>query len=273
VLWQNENGVEWQTANTRRFERGEGARMGILLSKTRISNYRSIESLSLDLGVSNLLIGQNNTGKTNFLKALNLAIAGATDISEDDIFVARGERLERTKIALIDILFRPADESGNICNEFSEFWTSVFTDSWITTSAEGNFVGIRAEIKLDPTKDSYALNRRCIREWGESIDSATIENKIAIFSEDMRAYLQSFYMDANRDIVQDLRNRKSYFGRVMASYDLTEETIAEIERQLNAANAMIIGSIPALQQTKEKKTPKKLSVPQSRMPLAWTWRT
>lgn len=227
-------------------------RVGIILSKVRISNYRSIESLSLDLGISNLLIGQNNTGKTNFLKALNLAISGATDISEDDIFIAQGERLERTKTAVIDILFQPMDGNGNTCKEFAEFWTSVFTDAWITTSTDGNFVGIRTEIKLDSIKDSYGLSRRCIRQWGDSIEDATIETKRTIFNEDMRTYLQSFYMDANRDIVQDLRNRKSYFGRVTSSYDLTKETIDAIEAQLNAANAKIIESIPSLQQTKER---------------------
>lgn len=226
--------------------------MGIILSKVRIKNYRSIESLSLELGLSNLLIGQNNTGKTNFLKALNLAVSGAADISEDDIFVAHGERLERAKTAMIDIVLQPADERGKICNEFSEFWTSVFTDSWITTGADGNFVGIRTEIKLDPVKDSYSLSRRCIRQWGDSIDDATIETKRTNFNEDMRTYLQSFYMDANRDIVQDLRNRKSYFGRVTSNYDLAQETINEIEEQLNMANAKIIKSIPSLQQTKER---------------------
>ena len=225
--------------------------MGIMLSKVRINNYRSIESLSLELGLSNLLIGQNNTGKTNFLKALNLAVSGASDISEDDIFIAHGERLERTKMAVIDTMLQPIDGGGKICDEFSEFWTSVFTDSWITTSAEGNFVGIRTEIRLDPIKDSYSLNRRCIRQWGNSIDDATIEIKKTNFNEDMRIYLQSFYMDANRDIVQDLRNRKSYFGRVTSRYDLAQETIDEIEEQLNAANAKIINSIPSLQQTKE----------------------
>ena len=224
--------------------------MGIILSKVRISNYRSIEYLSLDLGLLNLLIGQNNTGKTNFLKAVNLAISGSTDISEDDIFVAQGERLERTKTAVIDILLQPIDDSGKTCAEFSVFWTSVFTDSWITTSPNGNFVGIHTEIKFDPIKDSYWLSRRCIRQWGDNMAAATIETKRTVFTDDMRAYLQSFYMDANRDIVQDLRNRKSYFGRVTSSYDLTEETIMEIEAQLNAANKKIIDSIPSLQLTK-----------------------
>lgn len=226
--------------------------MGIVLSKIRIRNYRSIESLSLDLGLSNLLIGQNNTGKTNFLKALNLTISGASDLSEDDIFVAHGERLERTKMAVIDIMFQPIDEYEKVCNEFSEFWMSVFTDLWITTKTEGNFVGIRTEIKFDSIRDNYGLTRRCIRQWGDSIDSATIEAKKTAFNEDMRSYLQSFYMDANRDIVQDLRNRKSYFGRVTSNYDLTPETIDDIEEQLNLANTMIINSIPSLKHTKER---------------------
>lgn len=226
--------------------------MPIILSKVRIKNYRSIESLSLELGSLNLLIGQNNTGKTNFLKAINLAISGATDILENDIYMAKDERLEQTKLAVIDIVFQPTDDSGNICEVFSGFWTSVFTDSWITTSIDGNFVGIRTEIKFDTIKDSYGTSRYCIRQWGNSIEDATVEIKRTMFTEDMRAYLQSFYMDANRDIVQDLRNRKSYFGRVTSSYDLTEETISEIEAQLNTVNTKIIESIPSLKQTKER---------------------
>lgn len=224
--------------------------MGIMVSKVRIKNYRSIESIDLELGMINLLIGQNNSGKTNFLKALNLAVSGTVDISEDDIFVAHGERLARTKTAVIDIMLQPTDEKDKICKEFSGFWMDVFTETWITTETEGNFAGIRTEIKLDPAKDSYVLNRRCIRQWGDSIENATIEGKKSIYNEDMRTYLQSFYMDANRDIVQDLRNRKSYFGRVTSNYNLTQETIDEIEDQLNAANAKIIESIPSLQQTK-----------------------
>lgn len=227
--------------------------MGIILSKIRIVNYRSIENISLDLGMFNLLIGQNNTGKTNFLKALDLVISGSSDISENDIFVARDERLMRTKTAVIDIFLQPIDEKGEKCKEFSDFWISVFTETWITTSeAEGNFVAIRTEIKFDPIKDNYSLNRRCIRQWGEKIENAQIDNKRVVFNEDMRTYLQAFYMDANRDIVQDLRNRKSYFGRVTSDYDLSQETIEEIEEKLNDANAKIIESIPSLRQTKER---------------------
>ncbi len=226
--------------------------MGIMISRVRIKNYRSIENLDLELSMFNLVLGQNNTGKSNFLRAINTAIVGASDLSEVDIFVVEGERLEKSKIAIIDILIQPIDLDGALCKEFTGFWTSVFTESWITTSDEGNFVAIRSEIKLDLVKDSYILNRRCIRQWKDSVDTAVLENKKTVYNEDMRTSMQSFYMDANRDIVQDMRNRKSYFGRITSSYDLTDDKVQEIEEQLNHVNTMIIDNIPSLSLTKER---------------------
>jgi len=226
--------------------------MGIMISKVRIKNYRSIESLDLELSMSNVVLGQNNTGKSNFLKAINTAVIGTSELSESDIFIGDGERLEKSKMAIIDILIQPINADGSVCKDFTDFWTSVFTESWITTSDEGNFVGIRAEIKLDAIKDSYILNRRCIRQWKDSIDTSVLENKKAIYNEDMRTSLQAFYMDANRDIVQDMRSRKSYFGRVTSNYDLTDEKVQEIEEQLSHVNTMIIDSIPSLALTKER---------------------
>ena len=226
--------------------------MGIVLRKIRISNFRSIETLDIELGITNLLIGQNNTGKSNFLRAINLALGAVTDVSEADIFLAHDERLMKTKSAIIDIMLCPVDSNGDIILDFPDFWTSVFTESWITTNPEGAFVGIRTEIKLDIAKDNYTINRKCIRQWKESIDTAQIEGKKVAFTEDMRQYISSFFMDANRDIVQDLRNKKSYFGRVTSGYDMTDDKIKEIESQLSAINATIIESIPALQQTKER---------------------
>ncbi len=148
-------------------------------------------------------------------------------------------------------MLQPIDEDRIICNKFSEFWTSVFTERWITTSADGDFVGIRTEIKFDPQKEDYNLSHHRILQWGDDIDSVTIDNRKAKFNEGMRIYLQSFYMNADRDIVQDLRNHKSYFGRVTSNYNLTQETVDEIEKELSTTNKKIIESIPSLRKTEE----------------------
>lgn len=226
--------------------------MGLLLTKIRIQNFRSIESMDINLGLTNLLIGQNNAGKSNFLKAINVALGASNDVSEADIFVVDGERLAKTKIAIIDIMFRPINDNNEVVSDFSDFWISVFTESWVTTNTDGAFVGIRTEIKLDVTKDSYIIIRRCIRQWRDSIELAQLDSKKVFFTEDMRLYISSFYMDANRDIVQDLRNKKSFFGRVTSGHNMTEEKVREIEAQLSSVNAMIVENIPSLQQTKDR---------------------
>ena len=56
-------------------------------------------------------------------------------------------------------------------------------------------------------------------------------------------------MDAQRDVVDDIKDRKSYFGRATSRVDLSQEKISEIERQLNDVNSQIVESIPALSQT------------------------
>jgi len=225
--------------------------MGILLNKIRIQNFRSIESMDIELGVANLLIGQNNAGKSNFLRAINVALGAVIDVSESDVFIAHGERLSKTKSAIIDVLFRPTDAEGNIISNFSDFWTGVFTVDWITTSPDGAFAGIRTEVKYDVSRDSYAIIRKCIQQWNDSIEASQVSKKLP-FNEDMRQYISSFYMDANRDIVQDLRNRKSFFGRVTSGHNMSDAKVREIEEQLSSVNAMIIESIPSLQQTKDK---------------------
>lgn len=46
--------------------------MGILITKVRIENYRSIENMEVALSGTNVIIGANNSGKSNFLRAINI---------------------------------------------------------------------------------------------------------------------------------------------------------------------------------------------------------
>lgn len=226
--------------------------MPILLTNLRVSNFKSINNIDLQLNKNNILIGQNNSGKSNLLKAINIALGSVREISQSDIFISAEERLLNTKSAIIDILIRPIDISGEIEKVFSDFWTGVFTESWITTDeTNGNFVGIRTIIQYDVRKDDYIIIKKPIQEWNNSIETAVAGSKKS-FGSDMADYLTAFYMDAQRDAVEDIKNKKSFLGKATAQGDLSNELITQIEGQLNHINSEIIQNIPALQQTNRR---------------------
>lgn len=223
--------------------------MGILISKVRIENFRSIEYLELPLSMTNVLIGANNCGKSNFLKAINVALGQNKIVSSDDIYVGRDEVLDHTKCATIDIMLRPIDEANNIVSAFSDFWIGVFTEEWITTGDPiGDYVGIRTILQYDAIRNDYTILRKQITDWGDTISSASVSRRKA-FTGDMNTYISAFYMDAQRDVVDDIKDRKSYFGRATSRVDLPQEKVLEIERQLNDVNSQIVENIPALSQT------------------------
>ena len=223
--------------------------MGILLSNVRIENFRSIEYLDLSLSATNVLIGANNCGKSNFLKAINIALGQSKIVSSDDIYVGKDEILDNTKCVTIDIMFRPVDGNNNIVSAFSDFWIGVFTDEWITTGDPiSDYVGIRTILQYDAIRNDYTIVHKQITDWGDTVSSAGVSRRKA-FTGDMNTYISAFYMDAQRDVVDDIKDRRSYFGRATSRVDLPQERIAEIEKQLNDVNSQIVESIPALNQT------------------------
>lgn len=221
--------------------------MDIMIQEVRIKNFRSIQNLTLQLGMTNILIGPNNSGKSNFLHAIDIAINGARDVSEFDIYQSTERRVSKADKAIIDILIRPIDSAGNPLEDFSDFWNGVFTESWIAIE-EFSYVGIRTVIEYNQRNDAYALKRFPLRQWGNSIDDA-IEDQIPSFNQEMRDYVHVHFMDAHRDIVEDLRNKKSYFGKTTAQHEIDKSIRVELENDLNRINDKIIESIPSIHDT------------------------
>ena len=226
--------------------------MSIIISKIRIMNFRSFENIEVELSQTNILIGANNSGKTNFLRAVNIALGQIRSVSVEDIYIQKDEVLSHDKKATIDIMFRPVDETGKVISKFTAFWQEAFGTNWLQTDSQDNqFVGIRTTITYSRDDDDYKIERRPIKEWKTSSEEAVIGIRQS-YSDDMVNHILAFYMDAQRDVVEDLNNRKSYLGRALSSKSLTQEQISDLEKQLAQINTNIVNMLPALQQTKEK---------------------
>lgn len=94
--------------------------MDIFLQSVRIKNFRSLKDIKLELNMINILIGQNNVGKSNFMRAIEIAFNGSRTVSEEDIFVEKDEHLSKEKSAVIDIKICPM-VNENKAKEFSDF--------------------------------------------------------------------------------------------------------------------------------------------------------
>jgi putative ATP-dependent endonuclease of the OLD family len=236
------------------------SQIGIRVDAVRIANFRSLRNIEVELGDIALLVGMNNTGKTSFLKALHLALgADRRTISPDDFFVdAAGEPAETI---LIDVRIVPIGGDG--------LRVATFAQHWIDYDLGGNnliqpgtddqeFVAFRTVISRDAIKNDFNLDRRSLAEWSEFADwqASSIKGRVPRFEQ-----IASFFIDAQRDVVGDLRTRSSYMGRLLSKIEIPDEAIGELEDRLRHLNDDIVSQSDVLSHIREVLTGLNRTVP------------
>ncbi len=224
--------------------------MSILIKNVRIAGFRGLENLEVMLEQTTILTGMNNTGKTSFLKALQLALGNRQFVSQDDFFIQGRSVSEKI---IIDLLIVPVDGDGKRFEDFSEDWEILFTTDRIRNDIDGKaFVPLRTIITFDAIKNSYKTQQFILQEWPEfkqgDIDWFGVENgKRTSFYFDEVPF---FYMDTQRDILEDIKLRSSYLGKMLSKIEYSKEDIKEIEEQIELLNEKAVNSSDILSNIK-----------------------
>ena len=214
--------------------------MGIRLQSVRVKGFRGFRNIEVDFENTTVLVGTNNAGKTTLLKALQLALTNSHFISNDDFFYCE-EHIDDTIV--IDVLFVPLDEDGNITNEFNEVWNDVFKADRIGISAEGNeIMAFRTIIK--ESNKTFRKQQFYIDQWEEFLneDINWYENE---YDKELSFYFDEipfFYLEANRDILEDIKSKSSYLGRILSSLEFSTDNKQKIEALISELNSTTIGS-------------------------------
>jgi putative ATP-dependent endonuclease of OLD family len=223
---------------------------GIRVDAARIAHFRSLQNIEVELGDITLLVGMNNTGKTSFLKALNLALgADRRTISPEDFFIdADGNEAERI---LIDVRIVPVDDNGVRAQGFAQRWIDNDlggNDLIVAGSDDREFVAVRTQITRDVVKNDFVLERKSLAKWPEfaAWQEAQTKARVPRFEQ-----LASFFIDAQRDVVGDLRARSSYMGRLLSKIEIPEEAVAELEERLRVLNDDIVSQSEVLSHIRE----------------------
>jgi len=217
--------------------------MSILIKTVRIAGFRCLKNIEVELEQTTILTGMNNSGKTSFLKALQLALGNRQFLSQDDFFIQGSQVSEKI---IIDLLIIPVDFDGKRCENFSEDWEDQFTVDRTRTDDMGNnaFVPLRTMITFDAIKNSYKTQQFILQKWpllkNNNTDWFDIENgkKIGFYFEQ----IPFFYMDAQRDILEDIKFKNSFLSKMLSKIEYSEETIEEIERQIKSLNEKLVSS-------------------------------
>ena len=218
--------------------------MGIKVSEVRIQNFRSLKDVEVKLGNLNILIGHNNSGKSNFLAAINIGLRNHSEVEQNDIYWEKDEKKDILKKAVIDLKIEPDGK------EFDGTWPGWFGTDWIRPDPNKEYVGIRTEILYSVTKDDYVTIKRPILDWGKTISDSKFAKPLS-YRSDMVDYLNSYYIDASRDFSIEMKDKKSYFNLSTKTVLLEPDKKSEIETQLSELNSKIINSIEELKNTNE----------------------
>lgn len=90
-----------------------------MIRKLKIENFKSIQSLDLELGRFNILIGENGSGKTNILEAIAFAGASTANKLDTEFLGSRGIRV--TEPELMRASFEKRFQNQNVSLEFTFF--------------------------------------------------------------------------------------------------------------------------------------------------------
>jgi len=224
--------------------------MSILIKTVRVAGFRGLENLEVKLEKTTVLTGMNNSGKTSFLKALQIALGNRQFISQDDFFIKDNCCAEKITI---DMLIVPVDVDDKQAGDFDENWEVLLTTDRIRTDGIKSFLPLRTTVTFDAIKNSYKVQQTILKDWPD-FKTGTIDwfdsdkgNKTTFRFDE----LPFFYMDAQRDILEDTKLRGSYLGKMLSKIEYSPDDIKAIEQQIETLNDKAVSSSDILSNIKE----------------------
>jgi len=206
----------------------------ILIDQIRISGLRGLKDFKMPLKQITVLTGVNNAGKTSILKALQIALGSRAFIENDDFHISIDGQVDKI---IVDVRIIPTNECGVRANEFSEDWEAIFGAPMIKFDGEQAYCPLRTVVSYDPIGSVFKTEQNILNQW----EPATTEQWQDIKGKKQTGFIKEmpfFYEEAQRDIVEDLKLKTSFVGKMLSdvakSYTKSDiETLEKIIKELN----------------------------------------
>lgn len=220
--------------------------MNILIDKIRVKNFRALKNIEVNLKPITILVGANNSGKTTFLRALN-SVLGITrnQINQDDLFVGKDGN-QTSKEIIIDIRIIPTDNKGNRIQYFDNKWTTKLGFIGVQTESDNEYIAFRTTY-LFGIEDNPNIKYQALTNWESeqlNIDELKGFNQI-------RNNIKLYFIDAQRDILEDSKQRTSFFGKLVSQLDYGDN-LEDLKEQIAKLNEDAIDKSDVLKHLKDE---------------------
>lgn len=208
-----------------------------MIDKIRIDGFRGLKNFEIPLCETSVLTGMNNAGKTSVLKALQIVLGNFSFLSAEDLHIENNVRAEKI---IVDVRIIAVDDDGKRIEDFSEDWDIVLKAANIEHDIEGRaYVAFRSVFTTSAAQGYFTRETKKLVAWEqEGIEWVDLQTttKFQVPTEQ----LPFFYIEAQRDILDDVKQRNSFLGRMLGNVaehysreqvEQIETLIAELNRQ------------------------------------------
>lgn len=210
----------------------------LYICKVHVENYRNFHLADFDLCDKQVIIGENNVGKSNLLRAIQLILDPTFSdedrmLDEADFFDGLDDPMENDQEIIIDIFIDNYVHIKNVLCQLSD----------ATVDLDGKKL-LKLTYKYYPQEDAAGH-----KEYVYVIYKGDDENKP--FTHEDRKYLNMRVIKAIRDVESEMRNSKTspLSKLIRQKYDIQKEDIQNITDELKktGANTLNLPEITDLQ--------------------------
>jgi putative ATP-dependent endonuclease of OLD family len=209
------------------------------LSKIRIENFRGITDLTLDLGETTVLIGENNTGKTSVLEAVFTTLGRSSQgrrnfpFHDYDFHLKDADAVPAEAPPIQITLFL----SESAASEWPDRVVQGLDQAVQVDGNSGiNSVTYRLRARYDTVTKEFVAESEFLNANGQVLTKARSPGLVNALQQ----FAPAFFLAAIRDAGQHFNPRGTFWAPFARNPQLTEEQQEELEEQLGKINQQVV---------------------------------
>ena len=209
------------------------------ITSLRIQNFRCIKDLTLELGETTVLIGQNSSGKTAILDAIRIALTRrwgqrGTGFTEYDVHLENDKADHRTAPG-VEITIRSEEQHANEWPD--EVIQGLDQIKQLDPITGINSITLHVSWKWDTADAAFEPGWVFLNAARQPLLGASVRRTNL---EQFWQYLPVFYLGPLRDADDEFSQRSQFWGRLLKAMEIPPALESRVQKVLSRLNSKLL---------------------------------